>query len=292
VKWVKIKGSKMQTYLDLLKDVMENGVEKEDRTGTGTYSVFGRQIRFNLQDGFPMVTTKRLHWKSIAHELFWMLNGSTNNAELEKYGVTIWKEWADGNGELGPVYGKQWRSWQTSNHMHDGDILYGPFETIDQIRLALNTIKNNPDSRRNIVSAWHPADISKMKLPPCHMSFQFYVTKGRLSCHMYQRSADIFLGVPFNIASYALLTHLMAYITNLDVGELIISFGDLHIYKNHLVQVQTQLKREPKNLPKLELNFDKETYKNLYYLDEAFEDGKIKIINYEAHPSIKAEVAV
>ena len=298
----------METYLNLLKDVLENGVEKSDRTGVGTISVFGRQFRHNLQSGFPLLTTKKLHWKSIAHELFWMLNGSTNNNDLTKYGVTIWNEWAKKDGSLGPVYGKQWREWiAPPKYMNKNDINLDKYPSwlptshshayafpspIDQIELAIKTIKTNPDSRRNIVTAWNPADISEMMLPPCHMLFQFYVANGKLSCHLNQRSADIFLGVPYNIASYALLTHLVAYVTYLNVGDLIISFGDLHIYKNHVEQVKLQLSREPYPLPTLHLSFDKEKFANLKNLDSIYDEGFCKLTNYVSHPAIKAEVAV
>jgi thymidylate synthase len=299
----------MQVYLDLLKDVLYNGIKKSDRTGVGTYSVFGRQVRFNLSKGFPILTTKRLHFRSIAHELFWMLNGSTNNNDLEKYGITIWREWADKDGELGPVYGKQWREWK--NYSKDINTSYQDlpdeieswlyktpnhtkawFKPIDQIVNAIKTIKENPDSRRNVISAWNTAEIANMKLPPCHYSFQFYVADEKLSCHMTQRSADIFLGVPYNIASYALLTNLMAYITNLQIGDLIISFGDLHLYQNHVDQANLQLIRRPKLLPTLQLDFDKEKYGNLKNLDKAFEAKEIYLEDYEAYPSIPAPVAV
>src|ERR1700742_3628464 len=232
----------MQQYLNLMRHVMETGTQKHDRTGTGTLSVFGYQMRFNLQDGFPMVTTKKLHLNSIIHELIWFLSGDTNIAYLKEHGVRIWDEWADEQGNLGPVYGHQWRSWPA----HDG-------KTIDQITNLVEDIKKNPDSRRLIVSAWNPADVPKMALPPCHCLFQFYVAEGRLSCQLYQRSADIFLGVPFNIASYALLTLMVAQVTGLEPGEFVHSFGDAHLYLNHVDQAEEQLAREPRPFPTLSL---------------------------------------
>jgi thymidylate synthase len=264
----------MKQYLDLLKHVMENGTDKNDRTGTGTRSVFGYQMRFDLSAGFPLLTTKKLHTKSIIHELLWFLKGDTNIQYLKEKGVSIWNEWADENGDLGPVYGYQWRSWLTA----DG-------KTIDQISNVIDQVKKNPDSRRLIVSAWNPGDIDKMKLPPCHALFQFYVLNGKLSCQLYQRSADIFLGVPFNIASYALLTMMMAQVCGLKPGEFIHTFGDAHIYSNHFEQVHLQLSRTPRKLPSLNMN---PLIKNIF--DFKFED--FSIINYDPHPAIKAVVAV
>jgi thymidylate synthase len=264
----------MQQYLDLLNHVMNHGVQKDDRTGTGTKSVFGYQMRFNLQNGFPLLTTKKLHIKSIIYELLWFLQGSTNIKYLNDNGVSIWNEWADENGELGPVYGHQWRSWSTP----DGG-------TIDQITQLIQAIKSNPDSRRLLVSAWNVSDVNKMALPPCHILFQFYVANGHLSCQLYQRSADIFLGVPFNIASYALLTHMIAQVCNLKPGEFIHTLGDAHIYQNHFDQVNIQLKRQPKALPSLRIN---PLIKNI--LDFRFEDFYIN--NYHPDPHIKAAVAV
>jgi len=253
---------------------MENGTDKNDRTGTGTRSVFGYQMRFDLSAGFPLLTTKKLHTKSIIHELLWFLKGDTNIQYLKEKGVSIWNEWADENGDLGPVYGYQWRSWLTA----DG-------KTIDQISNVIDQVKKNPDSRRLIVSAWNPGDIDKMKLPPCHALFQFYVLNGKLSCQLYQRSADIFLGVPFNIASYALLTMMMAQVCGLKPGEFIHTFGDAHIYSNHFEQVHLQLSRTPRKLPSLNMN---PLIKNIF--DFKFED--FSIINYDPHPAIKAVVAV
>jgi len=264
----------MQQYNDLLRHVMQHGTEKEDRTGTGTVSVFGYQMRFNLQDGFPLVTTKKVHTKSIIHELLWFLKGETNIKYLNDNGVSIWDEWADENGNLGPVYGYQWRSWPSANGEH-----------IDQITQLIDQIKKNPDSRRLLVNAWNVSEISKMKLPPCHILFQFYVADGKLSCQLYQRSADLFLGVPFNIASYALLTHMVAQVCDLEVGEFIHTLGDAHIYSNHFEQVNLQLTREPLPLPTLKLNPE---VKNIF--DFTFED--IAIENYQSHPAIKAAVAV
>ncbi|HEY7871189.1 MAG TPA: thymidylate synthase [Rudaea sp.] len=264
----------MKQYLDLLRDVLENGAEKSDRTGTGTHSLFGRQMRFDLADGFPLVTTKKLHTKSIVHELLWFLRGETNIAYLKENGVSIWDEWADANGDLGPVYGKQWRSWQGA----DGT-------TIDQIKWLIEEIRRNPDSRRLIVSAWNVADLPKMALAPCHCLFQFHVANGRLSCQLYQRSADVFLGVPFNITSYALLTHMVAQICGLQAGDFVHSFGDVHLYKNHIEQAQTQLAREPLPLPTLKLNPE---VKSIF--DFRFED--IAIEGYQSHLPIKAPIAV
>ncbi len=264
----------MRQYLDLMESVLADGVEKHDRTGTGTLSVFGRQLRFDLREGFPLVTTKKVHLKSIIHELLWFLAGDTNIKYLNDHGVTIWDEWADKNGELGPVYGHQWRSWPT----RDGG-------TIDQIATVVEMIRRNPDSRRLIVSAWNPADVDKMALPPCHCLFQFYVAKGRLSCQLYQRSADIFLGVPFNIASYALLTLMVAQVTDLAPGEFIHTFGDAHLYMNHMEQAHLQLTRPPHALPRMTLNPDVKDIFGFRYEDFALE-------GYEPHPAIKAPVAV
>jgi len=264
----------MRQYHDLLNHVLEHGVLKADRTGTGTKSVFGYQMRFNLEDGFPAVTTKKLHFRSIIHELLWFLRGDQNIAYLKENGVKIWDEWADEDGNLGPVYGVQWRSWPTPDGRH-----------IDQIARLVEGIKNNPDSRRHIVSAWNVAEIENMALPPCHALFQFYVADGRLSCQLYQRSADIFLGVPFNIASYALLTHMVAQVTGLKVGDFVHTFGDAHIYSNHFEQVQLQLSRSAFELPRLELNTDINSLEDFTYDD-------IKIVGYESHPSIKAPIAV
>lgn len=264
----------MKQYHDLLNHVLEFGAQKDDRTGTGTLSVFGYQMRFNLQEGFPLLTTKKLHTRAIFHELLWFLKGETNIKYLHDNKVTIWDEWADENGNLGPVYGKQWRSWESP----DG-------RKIDQISNVIEQIKKNPDSRRLLVIAFNPGEIDKMALPPCHAFFQFYVANGRLSCQLYQRSADIFLGVPFNIASYALLTHMIAQVCNLEVGEFIHTLGDAHIYLNHMEQVKTQLQRDFRPLPKLLLN---PAVKNIF--DFKYED--IEIQGYEPHPTIKAEVAV
>ncbi|TXC93197.1 thymidylate synthase [Metabacillus litoralis] len=264
----------MKQYLELCKHVLDNGVKKEDRTGTGTISSFGYQMRFNLQDGFPLMTTKKLHTKSIIHELLWFLKGDTNIKYLQENGVRIWNEWADENGELGPVYGHQWRSWPTS----DG-------KTIDQISNVVNQIKNNPDSRRLIVSAWNVSDVDHMALPPCHCLFQFYVAEGKLSLQLYQRSADVFLGVPFNIASYALLVHMMAQATNLEVGDFVHTFGDVHIYTNHLDQINEQLKREPHTLPTLKINKQVNSLFDFTFDDFTFE-------NYHPHPHIKGAVSV
>lgn len=264
----------MQQYHDLLRFVLENGTKKEDRTGTGTISVFGYQMRYNLQEGFPLLTTKKLHTRSIFHELLWFLKGETNIQYLKDNKVSIWDEWADANGNLGPVYGKQWRSWETA----DG-------RTIDQITNVVNQIKKNPDSRRLLVVAFNPGDVDKMALPPCHAFFQFYVANGKLSCQLYQRSADIFLGVPFNIASYALLTHMIAQVCDLEVGDFVHTLGDAHLYSNHLEQTQLQLTRDFRPLPQLKLNPAK---KNLF--DFTFED--IEIVGYDPHPAIKAPVAV
>ena len=264
----------MKQYLDLMRHVLENGVEKSDRTGTGTRSVFGYQMRFDLSEGFPMVTTKKLHLRSIIHELLWFLSGDTNIGYLRENKVRIWDEWADENGDLGPVYGSQWRSWQGA----DG-------ETIDQVSEVVNAIKTNPDSRRLIVSAWNVAEVPKMALPPCHAFFQFYVAEGKLSCQLYQRSADIFLGVPFNIASYALLTHMIAQACDLKVGVFVHTLGDAHLYSNHIEQTKLQLSREPRSLPRLEVNPD---VKDIFSF--RFED--FEILDYDPHPHIKGVVAV
>lgn len=264
----------MKQYLDLMQHVLDHGAQKHDRTGTGTISVFGYQMRFNLQEGFPMVTTKKLHLKSIIHELIWFLTGDTNIKYLKDNGVRIWDEWADENGNLGPVYGSQWRSWPTPDGQH-----------IDQITNIINTIKNNPDSRRIIVSAWNVAEIENMALPPCHAFFQFYVADGKLSCQLYQRSADIFLGVPFNIASYALLTMMVAQVCGLQAGDFIHTLGDAHLYNNHIEQANLQLSREPKPLPTMKINPDVRSI-----FDFKFEDFALE--NYEAHPHIKGIVAV
>lgn len=264
----------MRNYLELLEDILENGVKKEDRTGTGTLSVFGRQLRFDLSKGFPLVTTKRVHLKSVIHELLWFLRGETNISYLKENGVTIWDEWADEQGNLGPVYGSQWRSWETADGQH-----------IDQIANVIEAIKNNPDSRRHIVSAWNVAHIESMKLPPCHFVFQFYVAGGKLSCMLTMRSVDTFLGLPFNIASYALLTHMVAQQCNLEPGEFIWSGGDVHIYSNHMQQVHTQLEREPYPLPQLKILRKPDSIFDYTYEDFAFE-------NYEYHPTIKAPVAI
>lgn len=264
----------MKQYHDLLKHVLENGVNKEDRTGTGTISVFGYQMRFNLAEGFPLLTTKKMHLRSIIHELLWFLKGDTNVGYLHENKVKIWDEWADANGDLGPIYGHQWRSWDTPNG-----------GSIDQISQVLETIRSNPDSRRMLVSAWNVGEIDKMALPPCHILFQFYVAEGKLSCQLYQRSADIFLGVPFNIASYALLTQMMAQVTGLKPGDFVHTFGDAHLYLNHLDQARLQLSRNPRALPKMLINPE---VKNLF--DFKYEDFTLE--GYEPDAHIKAEVAV
>lgn len=264
----------MKQYLDLMQHVLDHGTQKHDRTGTGTISVFGYQMRFNLQDGFPMVTTKKLHLKSIIHELIWFLSGDTNIAYLKDNQVKIWDEWADEQGNLGPVYGSQWRSWPRPDGTH-----------IDQISQIIQTIKTNPDSRRIIVSAWNVAEIDQMALPPCHAFFQFYVADGKLSCQLYQRSADIFLGVPFNIASYALLTMMVAQVCGLQYGDFIHTLGDAHLYNNHIEQAKLQLSRTPFALPQMDINPD---VKDIF--DFKYEDFSLK--NYEAHPHIKGAVAV
>jgi thymidylate synthase len=264
----------MNQYLQLLNYTLKNGVQKSDRTGTGTVSVFGYQMRFNLEDGFPMLTTKKLHLKSIVHELLWFLQGDTNVKYLKDNGVSIWNEWANEQGELGPIYGYQWRSWPA----HDG-------QKVDQISQVVNSLRNNPDSRRHLVCAWNVGDIDRMALPPCHIIYQFYVANGKLSCQLYQRSADIFLGVPFNIASYALLTMMMAQVTGLKLGEFIHTFGDAHIYLNHLEQVNLQLSREPRPLPKMIINPE---VKSIF--DFKFDDFTLE--GYDPHPHIKGAVAI
>lgn len=264
----------MKNYLDLLQDILDHGVHKGDRTGTGTQSVFGRQLRYDLSEGFPLVTTKRIHLKSVIHELLWFLSGDTNIAYLKENGVKIWDDWADENGDLGPVYGSQWRTWEAPNG-----------QKIDQIAAVIDSIKNNPDSRRHLVSAWNVAEINHMKLPPCHFAFQFYVAEGKLSCMLTMRSVDTFLGLPFNIASYALLTHMIAQQCDLEVGEFIWSGGDVHIYSNHVEQVKTQLTREPYELPKLVIKRKPESI-----FDYTFEDFEFE--NYQHHPGIKAPIAV
>jgi thymidylate synthase len=264
----------MRQYLDLMQDVLDHGVRKNDRTGTGTLSVFGRQLRFDLSEGFPLITTKKLHLKSIIHELIWFLSGDTNIGYLKAHGVRIWDEWADERGDLGPVYGAQWRSWPTG----DGG-------SIDQIRQVVEDIRSKPDSRRLIVSAWNPAEVDRMALPPCHALFQFYVAEGRLSCQLYQRSADIFLGLPFNIASYALLTMIVAQVTGLKPGAFIHALGDTHLYLNHLNQARLQLARTPRALPRMTLNSEVNSLFDFVYEDFALE-------GYEPHPHIKAAVAV
>lgn len=264
----------MKNYLDLLQDILDTGVHKGDRTGTGTQSVFGRQLRYDLSEGFPLVTTKRIHLKSVIHELLWFLSGDTNISYLKENGVKIWDDWADENGDLGPVYGSQWRTWEAPNG-----------EKIDQIAAVIDSIKNNPDSRRHLVSAWNVAEINNMKLPPCHFAFQFYVAEGKLSCMLTMRSVDTFLGLPFNIASYALLTHMIAQQCDLEVGEFIWSGGDVHIYSNHVEQVKTQLEREPYALPKLVIKRKPDSI-----FDYTFDDFEFE--NYQHHPGIKAPIAV
>ncbi|KMM38512.1 thymidylate synthase [Guptibacillus hwajinpoensis] len=263
----------MKTYLNLCEEILHNGTKKSDRTGTGTISVFGHQMRFDLQEGFPALTTKKLHLRSIIHELLWFLKGDTNVKYLQDNGVRIWNEWADEDGELGPVYGHQWRSWSANG------------ETVDQISKVVEQIKTNPNSRRMIVTAWNPSQVDEMALPPCHCLFQFYVADGKLSCQLYQRSADVFLGVPFNIASYALLTMMMAQVCDLEPGEFIHTLGDAHIYNNHIEQVQLQLTRDTRTLPKMKINPD---VKSIF--DFTFDD--FELIEYDPHPHIKGEVSV
>lgn len=274
LKMTVIHNFEMKQYLDLLQTVLDNGVRKEDRTGTGTISIFGHQMRFDLSEGFPVLTTKKLHLKSIIHELLWFLKGETNVKYLQENGVRIWNEWADEEGELGPIYGYQWRSWPTTDGRH-----------IDQITNLVEGLKNNPDSRRHLVSAWNVGEIAKMHLPPCHILFQFYVADGKLSCQLYQRSCDVFLGVPFNIASYALLTMMMAQVTGYKPGDFVWTGGDVHIYTNHLEQVKLQLTRTPKTLPQMKINPD---VKSIF--DFRFDD--FELVNYEAHPHIPGKVAV
>jgi len=264
----------MQAYLDLLRHILDNGVKKEDRTGTGTLSVFGHQTRYDLSKGFPVLTTKKLHLRSIIHELLWFLRGDTNVAYLHEHNVTIWDEWADANGDLGPIYGYQWRSWPTPDGEH-----------VDQITNVVEQIRRNPDSRRMLVSAWNVGALGQMRLPPCHLLFQFYVAQGRLSCQLYQRSADVFLGVPFNIASYSLLTMMIAQVTGLEPGDFVHTLGDAHLYLNHLEQTRLQLTREPRPLPTMRLNPDR-----MSVFDFVYEDFTLE--HYDPHPSIKAPVAV
>lgn len=264
----------MRQYLDLLEDILENGALKSDRTGTGTYSLFGNQLRFDLSEGFPLLTTKKLHLKSIIYELLWFLKGDTNVKYLQEHGVRIWNEWADENGNLGPVYGKQWRSWDKV----DGT-------TVDQIKRAVELLRNNPDSRRIIVNAWNVGELEDMALTPCHCLFQFYVADGKLSCQLYQRSADVFLGVPFNIASYALLTMMMAQVCDLKPGMFVLTFGDVHLYTNHIEQARLQITREPRKRPRMQIN------PNVKEIDDfTYED--FKLFDYDPHPHIKAQVAV
>ena len=264
----------MKQYLDLLEHVMQNGTKKEDRTGTGTISVFGHQMRFNLEEGFPVLTTKKLHLKSIIHELLWFLAGDTNIKYLTDNGVRIWNEWADENGDLGHIYGYQWRSWPTPDGGH-----------VDQISEVVDSIRKNPDSRRLLVSAWNVGELGNMNLPPCHLLFQFYVADGKLSCQLYQRSCDVFLGVPFNVASYALLTMMMAQVTGLKPGDFVWTGGDVHIYQNHLEQVKLQLTREPKKLPQMKINPEVNSIFDFKYED-------FELVNYEAHPHIPGKVSV
>jgi len=264
----------VKPYLDLLENILEHGTERSDRTGTGTLSLFGVQMRIPLADGFPLLTTKKLHLRSIVHELLWFLHGETNVRSLHENGVTIWDEWADARGELGPIYGKQWRAWEGA----DGTVY-------DQMTDALRLIREEPTSRRILVSAWNVADLPRMALPPCHVLFQFYVAQGRLSCQLYQRSADVFLGVPFNIASYALLTHMVAQVSDLRVGDFVHTFGDVHLYRNHVEQARLQLSREPRPLPRLGLNPE---VRDLF----AFRYEDIEVLHYDPHPGIKAPIAV
>jgi thymidylate synthase len=278
----------MKQYHDLCRHILENGVRKEDRTGTGTLSTFGYQMRFDLSKGFPMITTKKLHWPSIAHELLWFLSGDTNTKYLTDNGVRIWNEWADEDGDLGRIYPAQWRSWNTYSLYEIGpyNAKRSDYEgTIDQIANVIEQIKTNPDSRRLIVNAWNVGELDEMALPPCHFAFQFYVANGKLSCQLYQRSGDVFLGIPFNIASYALLTHMIAHVTGLEVGEFVHTIGDAHIYTNHIEQVETQLKRDFKELPQLRIK------RQVTDIDDfTFDD--FEIVGYEAHPHIKGKVAI
>lgn len=264
----------MLTYLELLEDILSNGVDKSDRTGVGTRSVFGRQVRFDLQKGFPLLTTKKVHLKSIIYELLWFLKGDTNVKYLQEHNVRIWNEWAKEDGSLGPIYGRQWRSWPD-----------GSKDGIDQIQQAIDAINHNPDSRRIVVSAWNVAELEEMQLNPCHVMFQFYVAEGKLSCQLYQRSADVFLGVPFNIASYSLLTMMIAQVCDLEAGEFVHTYGDLHLYQNHFEQARLQLTRKPKSLPKMMINQD---IKNI----DQFSFDDFQLLNYDPHPPIKAKVAV
>jgi thymidylate synthase len=264
----------VQQYLDMMRHVLEHGTRKHDRTGTGTLSIFGHQLRFNLGEGFPLLTTKKLHMKSIVHELLWFLKGDTNVRYLQEHGVRIWNEWADENGELGPVYGSQWRSWRTASG-----------ETVDQISRVVSEIKDNPDSRRLIVSAWNVGEIERMALPPCHTLFQFYVANGELSCQLYQRSADVFLGVPFNIASYSLLTLMVAHVTGMKPGDFVHTFGDAHLYQNHLEQAKLQLGRTPYPLPRLNINPAVSSLFEFQYED-------FELMDYRSHPNIKADISV
>ncbi len=264
----------MQVYLDLLEKVLNEGTLKEDRTGTGTISLFGAQMRFDLQKGFPLITTKKTHLHSIIHELLWFLQGDTNVKYLQDNNVRIWNEWAASDGELGPIYGYQWRSWTTPNGQH-----------IDQLAQVVDSLKRNPNSRRHIVSAWNVADIDQMALPPCHILFQFYVANGKLSCQLYQRSADLFLGVPFNIASYALLTTMIAQATGYEVGDFILTLGDAHIYKNHIEQAKLQISREPRTLPRMEIN---QTVNDLF----SFQYSDFKLLDYDPHPHIKGKISI
>ncbi len=264
----------MQQYLDLLSYVLQNGVQKEDRTGTGTRSVFGYQMRFDLNQGFPIVTTKKIHLKSVIHELLWFLRGDSNVRYLQQNGVRIWNEWADENGDLGPIYGVQWRNWEGADH-----------KAVDQISQVITQIKEKPYSRRHIVNAWNVTEVDQMALPPCHMFFQFYVAENKLSCQLYQRSADIFLGVPFNISSYALLTMMIAQVTGLELGDFVHTFGDAHLYTNHIDQAETQLARRPYPLPQMKINPDIRDIDSFSYQD-------FELVNYQAHPHIKAEISV
>lgn len=274
-------------YIELCRHILDNGVEKSDRTGTGTLSTFGYQMRFDLNEGFPLLTTKKLHWPSIAHELLWFLSGDTNTKYLEENGVRIWREWADENGDLGPVYSKQWRAWSKGfeARMNEAGGAYVVENTVDQIANVIEQIRTNPDSRRLLVNAWNVGELDQMALPPCHFAFQFYVANGKLSCQLYQRSGDVFLGLPFNIASYSLLTHMIAHVTGLGVGDFVHTIGDAHIYSNHIEQVKTQIEREPRELPELKI---KRTVTDID--DFTFDD--FEIVGYNPHPHIKGKVAV